>query len=187
VSICRYMGVNAFGTDQFLKYQIRNRIEHIKKDDQVRFLFCFPFNLCYVRLTPNHLFYVMDVAHPPRRRRRALYLGAAARVSVARCAHCGSVSLALARESRPVDRAPSHERHIRRPLDPVACIRLGRESGWGERHSEPRERIGELAGCSRMLLVVASRMGWDFGLLTIRFKFPVKRGRVGCGQREGEL
>lgn len=36
VSICRYMGVQAFGTDQYLKYQIRNRIEHIKKDDCVR-------------------------------------------------------------------------------------------------------------------------------------------------------
>ena len=36
VSICRYMGVQAFGTDQYLKYQIRNRIEHIKKDDRVR-------------------------------------------------------------------------------------------------------------------------------------------------------
>jgi len=30
------MGVQAFGTDQFLKYTIRNRLEHIKKDDQVR-------------------------------------------------------------------------------------------------------------------------------------------------------
>lgn len=38
VSICRYMSVQAFGTDQFLKYQIRNRIEHIKKDDIVRSL-----------------------------------------------------------------------------------------------------------------------------------------------------
>lgn len=36
VSICRYMGVQAFGTDQFLKYTIRNRLEHIKKDDRVR-------------------------------------------------------------------------------------------------------------------------------------------------------
>ncbi|KAF8323199.1 LETM1-domain-containing protein, partial [Clavulina sp. PMI_390] len=33
VSICRYMGLNAFGTDQFLKYQIRNRLQHIKRDD----------------------------------------------------------------------------------------------------------------------------------------------------------
>jgi len=35
VSICRYMGVNAFGTDNYLKYQIRNRIEHLKKDDRL--------------------------------------------------------------------------------------------------------------------------------------------------------
>ncbi|KAG1216983.1 hypothetical protein G6F35_009575 [Rhizopus arrhizus] len=33
VSICRYMNINAFGTDNFLRFQIRNRMRHIKRDD----------------------------------------------------------------------------------------------------------------------------------------------------------
>ncbi|KDQ14486.1 hypothetical protein BOTBODRAFT_32618 [Botryobasidium botryosum FD-172 SS1] len=33
VSICRYMGVNAFGTDNFLKYQVRGRLEKLRLDD----------------------------------------------------------------------------------------------------------------------------------------------------------
>ncbi|KAJ2964073.1 hypothetical protein NQZ79_g1017 [Umbelopsis isabellina] len=35
VSMCRYMGINAFGTDNFLRYQIRNRMTKIKADDRV--------------------------------------------------------------------------------------------------------------------------------------------------------
>ncbi|CAO0792039.1 unnamed protein product [Mucor circinelloides] len=34
VSICRYMNINAFGTDNFLRYQIRNRMHQLKKDDE---------------------------------------------------------------------------------------------------------------------------------------------------------
>ncbi|CAO3656830.1 unnamed protein product [Mucor fragilis] len=34
VSICRYMNINAFGTDNFLRYQIRNRMHQLKTDDQ---------------------------------------------------------------------------------------------------------------------------------------------------------
>ncbi|CEI88128.1 Putative MRS7 family protein [Rhizopus microsporus] len=33
VSICRYMNINAFGTDNFLRFQIRNRMRQIKNDD----------------------------------------------------------------------------------------------------------------------------------------------------------
>lgn len=33
VSICRYMGINAFGTDAFLRYQIRKRMERLHADD----------------------------------------------------------------------------------------------------------------------------------------------------------
>ncbi|KAI9279359.1 LETM1-like protein-domain-containing protein [Sporodiniella umbellata] len=33
VSICRYMTINAFGTDNFLRFQIRNRMRQIKRDD----------------------------------------------------------------------------------------------------------------------------------------------------------
>jgi LETM1 and EF-hand domain-containing protein 1 len=33
VSICRYMNVNAFGTDNFLKFQIRSRLENMRIDD----------------------------------------------------------------------------------------------------------------------------------------------------------
>ncbi|CAO3676141.1 unnamed protein product [Rhizopus stolonifer] len=33
VSICRYMNINAFGTDNFLRFQIRNRMRQIKIDD----------------------------------------------------------------------------------------------------------------------------------------------------------
>ncbi|KAG8702493.1 hypothetical protein FRC08_003454 [Ceratobasidium sp. 394] len=35
VSICRYMGVNAFGTDNFLRHQIRSRLVEIRRDDAV--------------------------------------------------------------------------------------------------------------------------------------------------------
>ena len=35
VSMCRYMNINAFGTDNFLRFQIRNRMRHIKMDDKV--------------------------------------------------------------------------------------------------------------------------------------------------------
>jgi LETM1 and EF-hand domain-containing protein 1 len=34
-SICRYLGLNAFGTDNFLKGTIRRRLEYIKRDDEV--------------------------------------------------------------------------------------------------------------------------------------------------------
>lgn len=34
VSICRYMNINAFGTDNFLRFQIRNRMNQLKQDDQ---------------------------------------------------------------------------------------------------------------------------------------------------------
>lgn len=34
-SICRYMNIKAFGTDNFLRYQIRTRMSYIKKDDQL--------------------------------------------------------------------------------------------------------------------------------------------------------
>lgn len=36
VSMCRYMNINAFGTDNFLRFQIRNRMRQIKSDDKVR-------------------------------------------------------------------------------------------------------------------------------------------------------
>jgi LETM1 and EF-hand domain-containing protein 1 len=35
VSMCRYMNINAFGTDNFLKHQIRARLEKIRVDDMV--------------------------------------------------------------------------------------------------------------------------------------------------------
>jgi LETM1 and EF-hand domain-containing protein 1 len=36
VSMCRYMNINAFGTDNFLRYQIRNKMSSIQSDDKVR-------------------------------------------------------------------------------------------------------------------------------------------------------
>lgn len=35
VSICRYMNINAFGTDNFLRFHIRNRMHQLKQDDKV--------------------------------------------------------------------------------------------------------------------------------------------------------
>ncbi|GAA6001024.1 hypothetical protein JCM10207_007379 [Rhodosporidiobolus poonsookiae] len=35
VSMCRYMNLNAFGTDIFLRFTIRNRLQKIKEDDRV--------------------------------------------------------------------------------------------------------------------------------------------------------
>ncbi|KAJ2803824.1 LETM1 domain-containing protein ylh47 [Coemansia helicoidea] len=35
VSICRFMGVNAFGTDRYLRYQITNRMRYIRADDKM--------------------------------------------------------------------------------------------------------------------------------------------------------
>ena len=35
ISMCRFMGINAFGTDNFLRYQLRNRMRYIKADDRV--------------------------------------------------------------------------------------------------------------------------------------------------------
>ncbi|KAH8833810.1 LETM1-domain-containing protein [Flagelloscypha sp. PMI_526] len=34
VSMCRYMGINAFGTDNFLRGAIRGRLLHLRRDDQ---------------------------------------------------------------------------------------------------------------------------------------------------------
>lgn len=34
VSMCRYMGINAFGTDNFLRGAIRSRLLHLRRDDQ---------------------------------------------------------------------------------------------------------------------------------------------------------
>lgn len=36
VSLCKYMNINSFGTDNFLRFQIRNRMRQIKADDKVR-------------------------------------------------------------------------------------------------------------------------------------------------------
>ncbi|KAJ1675890.1 LETM1 domain-containing protein ylh47 [Spiromyces aspiralis] len=35
VSICRYMGINSFGTDNYLKYQVQNRMRYITADDKM--------------------------------------------------------------------------------------------------------------------------------------------------------
>jgi LETM1 and EF-hand domain-containing protein 1, mitochondrial len=35
VSMCRYMGLNAFGTDNFLRGAIRSRLTHLRRDDQL--------------------------------------------------------------------------------------------------------------------------------------------------------
>lgn len=35
VSMCRYMNINAFGTDNFLRYTIRKRLDQLGKDDTV--------------------------------------------------------------------------------------------------------------------------------------------------------
>ena len=35
VSMCRYMNINAFGTDNYLRYAIRNKMAKLKRDDQV--------------------------------------------------------------------------------------------------------------------------------------------------------
>lgn len=36
VSLCKYMNINSFGTDNFLRFQIRNRMRQIKADDKVK-------------------------------------------------------------------------------------------------------------------------------------------------------
>jgi hypothetical protein len=36
VSMCRYMNIRAFGTDNFLRQTIRNRLAEIRRDDKVR-------------------------------------------------------------------------------------------------------------------------------------------------------
>lgn len=33
--MCRYMGINAFGTDNFLRGAIRSRLLHLRRDDQL--------------------------------------------------------------------------------------------------------------------------------------------------------
>src|SRR5271154_3409003 len=35
VSMCRYMGLNAFGTDNFLRGAIRTRLLNLRRDDQL--------------------------------------------------------------------------------------------------------------------------------------------------------
>lgn len=35
VSMCKYIGVNAFGTDNILKHQIRSKLERVRVDDMV--------------------------------------------------------------------------------------------------------------------------------------------------------
>ncbi|CAG8450501.1 5301_t:CDS:2 [Acaulospora morrowiae] len=39
VSMCRYMNINAFGTDNYLRYQIRNKMGAIEEDDKVFYLY----------------------------------------------------------------------------------------------------------------------------------------------------
>ena len=36
VSMCKYMGIKAFGTDNFLRYQIRSQMALISEDDKVK-------------------------------------------------------------------------------------------------------------------------------------------------------
>ncbi|EKG22054.1 LETM1-like protein [Macrophomina phaseolina MS6] len=38
VGICRYLGLNTFGTDNILRYQIRHRMRQIKRDDKMIFI-----------------------------------------------------------------------------------------------------------------------------------------------------
>lgn len=38
VSMCRYMNINAWGTDNFLKHQIRSKLEKVRVDDMVRWI-----------------------------------------------------------------------------------------------------------------------------------------------------
>ena len=40
VSMSRYMNINAWGTDNFLKHQIRNKLEKVRVDDMVRYSCC---------------------------------------------------------------------------------------------------------------------------------------------------
>jgi LETM1 and EF-hand domain-containing protein 1, mitochondrial len=35
VGMCRYMNINAFGTDNFLRYTLRNRLNQLKEDDEL--------------------------------------------------------------------------------------------------------------------------------------------------------
>jgi hypothetical protein len=35
VGMCRYMNINAFGTDNFLRYTLRNRLSQLKEDDKL--------------------------------------------------------------------------------------------------------------------------------------------------------
>lgn len=35
VSLCKYMSINAFGTDSFLRFQIRSRMKQIRRDDEL--------------------------------------------------------------------------------------------------------------------------------------------------------
>ena len=35
VSMCKYIGINSFGTDNFLKHQIMTRLEKVRVDDMV--------------------------------------------------------------------------------------------------------------------------------------------------------
>ncbi|ORZ41550.1 LETM1-like protein-domain-containing protein [Catenaria anguillulae PL171] len=37
VSMCKYMGINAFGTDNFLRFQVRNKMRQLHTDDQMIF------------------------------------------------------------------------------------------------------------------------------------------------------
>jgi LETM1 and EF-hand domain-containing protein 1 len=36
ISMCKYIGVNAFGMDNILKHQIRAKLERVRVDDMVR-------------------------------------------------------------------------------------------------------------------------------------------------------
>jgi LETM1 and EF-hand domain-containing protein 1 len=39
VSMCKYININAFGTDNFLKHQIRSKLERVRVDDMVNTFF----------------------------------------------------------------------------------------------------------------------------------------------------
>lgn len=47
LSMCRYMNLNAFGTDNFLRYQIRTSMRSIHKDDKVPLFLLFAASTCY--------------------------------------------------------------------------------------------------------------------------------------------
>jgi LETM1-like protein len=111
-SICRYLGLNAFGTDNFLKGTIRRRLEYIKRDDEVSR------HIVSTRMTLTRLFLV----NSQRRRRLPLNLRTCSSFPVASTEDCRRLTCPSERATRNLDPASLQGGCVRCASHAQSCL-----------------------------------------------------------------